>query len=80
MMTRRLVIPADWPDPDGRPCHDCGHIWFAGERRHGYLVGDGSGRIDEALVLCQLCALQRRLEPLEGGDLRPGPARAHPGG
>jgi len=44
--------------PNTRPCHDCGHIWFAGERRHEYLdEGDGDHADDR--VLCVLCRRQR---------------------
>jgi hypothetical protein len=39
------------PDPNERPCDNCGHIWFAGERRHEY--------VDEDEVLCILCRRKR---------------------
>jgi hypothetical protein len=53
--------PAGWPHPNERPCDDCGHIWFAGERRHEYL--DHSAERHE--VLCVLCRRQRGLTPAE---------------
>lgn len=43
--------PEPQADPNTRPCVDCGHVWFAGERRHTY-VGD-----DE--VVCILCRRYR---------------------
>ena len=56
--------PADWPHPDDRPCDDCGHIWFAGERRHEY-VDHGAGSHEDAKVLCVLCRRQRGLARAE---------------
>jgi hypothetical protein len=55
----------DWPDPNERPCDECGHVWFPGERRHEY-VDTGAARPEDAGVLCDLCRRQRAL------------ARAHP--
>jgi hypothetical protein len=49
------------PDPNTRPCEDCGHIWFAGERRHEYL-DHGAERNDDAEVLCLLCRQERALQ------------------
>ncbi len=43
--------PEPQADPNTRPCADCGHVWFAGERGHVY-VGD-----DE--VVCILCLRYR---------------------
>ena len=45
------------PDPDERPCDDCGHVWFAGERHHGYV--DDPEDPDGVIVLCALCRRQR---------------------
>jgi hypothetical protein len=56
--------PADWPHPNDRPCDECGHIWFLGERRHEYL----DHRADEPAdveVLCVLCRRQRGLARAE---------------
>jgi len=56
--------PDDWPHPNLRPCDDCGHIWFAGERRHEYL--DHAAERPEAVgVLCLLCRRQRGLPRAE---------------
>jgi hypothetical protein len=61
--------PADRPDPNSKPCVDCGHVWFAGERRHEYLVPDAE-RQDDPDVLCLLCrqrrGLKRAVEPDPG--------------
>jgi hypothetical protein len=49
------------PHPNTRPCSDCGHVWFEGERRHEYV--DAAGEItvaDEADVVCILCRVKRR--------------------
>ncbi len=56
--------PADWPDPNARPCEDCGHVWFAGERRHEYL-DHNTEHADDATVLCVLCRQQRGLRRAE---------------
>jgi hypothetical protein len=56
--------PADWPHPNERSCDDCGHIWFAGERRHEYL-DHGAERSEEVEVLCVLCRSQRGLTRAE---------------
>jgi hypothetical protein len=52
--------PDDWPHPNTRPCADCGHVWFAGERRHEYL-DHGAERHEDVEVLCVLCRQQRGL-------------------
>lgn len=49
------------PDPDERPCDACGHVWFAGERHHGYI--DHPENPDDVMVLCALCRRQRLLMP-----------------
>ncbi|MDQ3850160.1 MAG: calreticulin family protein [Actinomycetota bacterium] len=54
------LYPADWPHPNTRPCEDCGHVWFAGERRHEYVDPDAK-RPEDAQVLCVLCRRQRAL-------------------
>ena len=59
--------PADWPHPNERPCDQCGHIWFAGERRHDY-VEHGGERPEEVAVLCRLCRQQRGLPRAELED------------
>jgi hypothetical protein len=49
------------PHPNTRPCSDCEHVWFEGERRHEYV--DAAGEItaeDEADVVCILCRVKRR--------------------
>jgi hypothetical protein len=56
--------PADRPHPSTRPCDDCGHIWFAGERRHEYLDHDAE-RPEAVEVLCVLCRQQRGLARAE---------------
>lgn len=48
----------DLPDPNDLPCSACGHVWFAGERQHGYVDRD-----DDVVVLCHLCFRQRTLSP-----------------
>ncbi|HEX8157159.1 MAG TPA: hypothetical protein VF526_07210 [Solirubrobacteraceae bacterium] len=52
--------PADWPHPNTRPCNNCGHIWFAGERRHEYL-DHGAERPEDVEVLCVLCRRKQGL-------------------
>jgi hypothetical protein len=52
--------PAEWPHPNERPCDDCGHVWFAGERRHEYL-DYAAERHEDVGVLCMLCIQQRGL-------------------
>lgn len=48
------------PDANDRPCEDCGHIWFAGQRRHEY-VDLEAGSDEQQAVLCLLCIQQRGL-------------------
>ena len=50
--------PEGWPDPNERNCDDCGHVWFAGERRHVYADVDAA-RPEDADVVCALCRRQR---------------------
>ena len=52
--------PDDWPHPNTRPCADCGHVWFRGERRHEYLDHEGE-RPEDVEVLCVLCRRRRGL-------------------
>jgi hypothetical protein len=52
--------PDDWPHPNERPCDECGHVWFAGERRHEYLAHTAE-RPEDVEVLCVLCRQQRGL-------------------
>jgi len=52
--------PDDWPHPNTRPCGDCGHVWFAGERSHEYL-DHSAERHEDVEVLCVLCRRQRGL-------------------
>ena len=59
--------PADWPHPNDRPCDECGHIWFAGERPHEYL-DHSAQRPEDATVLCRLCRQQRSLPRAEPED------------
>jgi hypothetical protein len=59
------VASGDWPDPNERPCHDCGHVWFAGERRHEYDVDQLERAPDDhedVHVVCVLCHQQRQFE------------------
>jgi hypothetical protein len=46
------------PHPNSLPCAACGHVWFAGERRHEYVERSDAGGGD-ADVLCVLCRAQR---------------------
>lgn len=49
-------------DPNDRPCDQCGHIWFAGERQHQFAGGSavGNGEIE---VLCSVCSHKRLIAP-----------------
>ena len=48
------------PHPNARPCADCDHVWFEGERRHEYVDADGEVSIeDDAEVVCRLCHVKR---------------------
>lgn len=66
---RRLVgeyvSAGSWPHPNDRPCHDCGHVWFRGERSHDYDV-DHVDRLadnhEDVHVVCVLCHNQRSFE------------------
>jgi hypothetical protein len=53
--------PDGWPDPNTRPCDHCGHVWFAGERRHAYVEHDADRAAAEVPVLCVLCLRRWRL-------------------
>jgi hypothetical protein len=66
-MSEEDLHPADWPHPNERPCDQCGHIWFAGERRHDYVEHSGE-RPEEITVLCRLCRQQRGLPRAEPED------------
>jgi len=59
-MTEQDLHPADWPHPNDRPCANCGHIWFRGERPHEYL-DHTTERPEDVEVLCKLCRQQRGL-------------------
>ncbi len=61
--------PHGWPDPNERPCDDCGHVWFAGQRRHDY-VDPLAERPEDVTVLCVLCRRRRELTPVEPEDHR----------
>jgi hypothetical protein len=61
-MTHEDSHPAGWPPPNDRPCDRCGHVWFAGERRHEY-VDATAEKAEHAEVLCILCR-QKRAAPL----------------
>jgi hypothetical protein len=54
----------DSADPNELPCAACGHVWFAGERRHQWCDPE-PGAPGEAQVLCALCLRQRRISPAE---------------
>lgn len=47
-------------EPNTLPCADCGHVWFAGERRHAHFA-HGSGDPARGVVLCVLCLQKREL-------------------
>lgn len=59
--------PADRPHPNERPCEDCGHVWFAGERRHSYVDHDAA-RPEGVEVLCVLCLQQRGFAPTTSSE------------
>ena len=50
--------PDGWPDPNDRTCDDCGHVWFAGERRHEYADVEAA-QPEDSDVVCVLCRRQR---------------------
>lgn len=58
--------PDHWPDPNERPCDQCGHVWFTGERPHAYLEHDAE-RAEDVAVLCRLCRQQRGLRRAPAG-------------
>lgn len=52
------------PDPNTRPCADCGHVWFAGERKHVYVDDQAAGEDDEVIcVLCERVRARAQAEP-----------------
>jgi hypothetical protein len=51
--------PDCWPDPHDRTCDDCGHVWFAGERRHEY-ADPTAARPEDSDVICILCVQKRQ--------------------
>ena len=53
------AYPDGWPDPRDRVCDDCGHVWFAGERRHEYADPDAASAQDSDVV-CILCRQKRQ--------------------
>lgn len=59
-MSDEDLHPEGWPHPNERPCKDCGHIWFEGERRHEY-IDHAARRPEDVTVLCVLCRRQRGL-------------------
>jgi hypothetical protein len=59
-MTEPDLHPAGWPHPNDRPCGECGHVWFRGERPHEYLDHTAENP-DDVEVLCKLCRQQRGL-------------------
>lgn len=69
------VSTGRWPHPNDRPCHDCGHVWFEGERWHAYDVDHLDQPPDDPAdvhVVCLLCHDQRSFERGEetGGEWR----------
>ena len=62
-MTEEQVLPDGWPHPNDRTCDECGHVWFAGQRRHEYLDLSAE-RHEDVEVLCVLCRQQRGLSPV----------------
>lgn len=58
MTEGRATPPAGWPDANERNCDDCGHVWFAGERRHHYADVEAAGP-EQSDVVCILCRRQR---------------------
>jgi hypothetical protein len=57
-MSPAAPTPDGWPDPNERTCDDCGHVWFAGERRHEYADPEAASP-EAADVVCVLCRRQR---------------------
>ena len=57
--------PDGWPDPHDRTCDDCGHVWFAGERRHEYADPDAAGP-EQSDVVCILCRQKRQARAAAG--------------
>jgi len=57
-MTAAAPHPDGWPDPSERNCDDCGHVWFAGERRHEY-ADPAAARPEDSDVVCVLCRRKR---------------------
>jgi len=49
------------PRPNDIPCHDCGHIWKEGERRHEYdhYLGYAAEYHEHVQVVCTLCHAAR---------------------
>jgi len=67
------VNSGHWPHPNDRPCRDCGHVWFRGERRHEYDVDSLESlpdRHEDVHVVCILCLQQREFEREEGEEDR----------
>ncbi|HEV2776421.1 MAG TPA: hypothetical protein VGV90_12580 [Solirubrobacteraceae bacterium] len=58
-MSPAAPIPEGWPDPNERTCDDCGHVWFAGERRHEYVEPEAA-RPEDSDVVCVLCRQRER--------------------
>lgn len=57
-MSPAAPTPEGWPDANDRTCDDCGHVWFAGERRHEYADPEAA-RPEDSDVVCVLCRRQR---------------------
>jgi hypothetical protein len=53
-------------EPNDRPCSICGHVWFAGERRHVFQAAGGSEEgSGPVIVVCTLCALTTDHRPTD---------------
>jgi hypothetical protein len=66
-----LVASSEWPHPSERRCFDCGHVWFAGERRHEYDIDHLDELPDDPAaveVVCILCHDQRTLKREEAEE------------
>jgi len=72
------VSSGRWPHPNERPCSDCGHVWFRGERSHAYDVDHLDSLADEPDDVHVVCVLCHRQRSFERGEEEASPAwRAH---
>jgi hypothetical protein len=71
------VASGRWPHPNERPCHDCDHVWFSGERAHAYDVEQLDGLPDDPQQLDVVCVLCRRQRSFERAEDTSGEWRKH---